>query len=70
MTRSPILVLKQVLSYNYSARLQSKVKDEEESENYTKIRRKRKADEVGSCKTFLSALAAMNAISLFIHSGV
>ena len=39
-------VLKYALPYNYSARLQSKLKEEEESDIIQKIKRKRKADEV------------------------
>lgn len=62
MASSPITVLKYVYSYNYSARLQSKIKEEEDYENSKKIKRKRKADEVREqLQTFLSALAAMNA---------
>ncbi|XP_061163487.1 G1/S-specific cyclin-E-like [Saccostrea echinata] len=43
MACSPISVIECVISFNYSARLQSKVKSEEES--FMKIKRKRKADE-------------------------
>lgn len=72
MACSPITVLKYVYSYNYSARLQSKIKEEEDFENCKQIKRKRKADEVREliANFFERPRGHERLISLFIHFDV